>query len=221
MDKISIDFIIFATFVLTIYQGAKRGFFRESLIAIAYVPYIAALFYIINEWIQGSYSFDSILYKCSALGGTYLAYLLVIWTVAKSLKWRLESIDETFIYMGKAIAGIICGVRTVYFCFLCLIAFNLHLGQLNLTDKSKLATAAMPMALKAQDYLLNNGYIDNEITIYEDAFNGTVDKYGKYEHPLMTKLKNSDRYKSIEEKIDKKKIQKQMDSYLESYGGGF
>lgn len=219
MPDIPVDFIILATILYTIYSGFKRGFFRESLIAIAYVPYMAAMFYIVNEFIQGNYEFDSIIYKASSFGGFYIAYLFVVWGVSKSLNLYFKKFDETIIYIGKFIAGIISGLRTVYFCILCLIAFNIHINQPQMLEKSKLATAAQPLAQKIQDFLLNKGYIDYEITIYEEAVNGTFNDNGKYEHPLMKKIKSSDKFKEIEKSIDRKKLEKQMQQYMNSYPG--
>jgi uncharacterized membrane protein required for colicin V production len=214
MEKIPVDFIIFAIILLTAYSGFKRGFFKESLISIAYIPYVTALFYIVNEFIQDHYTFDSILYKISSLGGFYLAYLFGIWLLAKSLKFRLENIDESLIYLGKIFASIISGLRTVYFCLLCLLAFNLHIHDKTMIEKSKLATAAQPTMLKVQKYLISKGYIKNEITLYDDAINGTFNAAGKYEHPLMKKIKSSDKFKELEQSINKEKILRQFNNYM-------
>tara|TARA_Y100001960_G_C14756933_1_gene871788 strand:- start:1850 stop:2509 length:660 start_codon:yes stop_codon:yes gene_type:complete len=218
MEKIPLDFILMATVLYTMYSGYKRGFYREFLIAIAYVPYMAAMFYLFNEFIQGEYTFDSVLYKFSALSGFYLAYLFVIWGSAKALKWQLESFDSTIIYTGKTAAAFISGARTVYFCLLCLIAFNVHIHNDEMLEKSKLAMAGQPVALKIQDHLLSNGYINNEVTVYSEAANGTFDAAGRYEHPLIKQVKNSDRFKEIESKIDKAKMQRQVQDLMNSHG---
>lgn len=218
MEKISIDFIIFLTVLFTAYSGAKRGFFREFLISIAYVPYMAAMFYLVNEFIQDNISFDSILFKVSSLGGFYLAYLFVIWGSAKSFNSQLKKVGEPLILLGRFVAGLISGARTVYFCFLCLIAFNLHVNTNGANDemieKSKFASNLQTHALEAQSFLLSEGYINNEITLYSDAVNGTFNAMGKYEHPIVSRMKNSEKFKEMEKSIDKAKIQNQVNKYM-------
>lgn len=221
LPSIPADFFIFLVLLVCGISSFKRGFFKESLIAIAYVPYVGAMFYIVNEFIQGEYSFDSILFKCSAIGGAYLAYLFGVWGVSKVLKFRLEAIDESFILIGRALAALISTARTIYFLILCLIFFNLHVNQPDMLEKSKIASALNPYALELQKELLSKGYINNEITLYEDAVNGTfID--GKYEHPIMKKMKESDKYKDFERQINeaKKQIEKEadMNQYLKRYG---
>jgi len=217
MDKISVDFIIFLTLIFCSYSSFKRGFFKEFFIAIAYIPYMGAMFYVVNEFIQGDFSFDSILFKVSSMGGFYLAYLFVIWGLSKALTFRLEAIDESLRLIGKTLAGFIGFARTVYFLVLCIIAFNIHVNQPDMIEKSKFATILNPYALKAQEILLSKGYINNEITLYEDAANGTFEENGKYVHPVMKKIKNSDRYKEVEQMIDKKKLEQQAEKHIKQY----
>lgn len=221
LPKIPADFFIVIVLVLCAITSYKRGLFKEGLIAVAYVPYVAIMFFLVNEFIQGKVSFDSMLYKCSAFGGLYIAYLFGVWTTAKILKYRLEGIDSSLKSLGGALAAVISSARTIYFLVLCIIFFNLHINQPQMLEKSKIAMALNPYALKTQKYLLSNSYIDNEITLYEDAANGTfID--GKYEHPLMKKMKNSERFKNIEKQIEdaKKQIEEsgEMNEYLKRYG---
>lgn len=217
MPEVPIDYLLVAVIVFSAYSAFKRGFFREFMICLAYIPYIAALFYLFNDFIQEEIKFDSFLYKASALGAFYLAYLFLIWSVSKALMLKFNAFKPSSLIIGRVLAGAIGMLRTFYFIFLCLIFFNLHINNQDMVEKSKIASFMQPYAKKTQDYLLDNDYIDNEITIYEEAVNGTFTNDGRYVHPLMRKIQDSDRYKAIEEKLNSDEIKKQANDYVRDY----
>ena len=217
MPEVPIDYLLIAVIVYSAYSAIKRGFFREFMICLAYVPYIAALFYLFNDFIQEEIKFDSFLYKASALGAFYLAYLFLIWSVSKALMVKFNAFSPTSLVIGKGLAGVFGIARTLYFIFLCLIFFNLHINNQDMVEKSEIASFMQPYALKTQNYLLKHDYIDNEITIFEEAVNGTFNDEGRYIHPLMRKIQESDRFKAIEEKLNSDEVKQQANDYVKQY----
>lgn len=214
MPTLPLDIFILGFIIFPLMAAFKRGPFRELLIGIAFVPYIASLFYLLNEFIQDNISFDSLLYKGSALGAFYIIYLVVVWLWGR----RLDHVFITTNPISLVLTVIISLARSTYLIMCCLVFFNLHINQPDLIENSRILKPMKPYAKEIQNFLLDNSYLDNEVTIYEDAMNGTFDEKGNYVHPLMKKIKESDRFKDIQSKIDtdelKNKVNQQIQGYL-------
>lgn len=210
-----IDILIIAIAILCSYPAYKRGFLKEFFITIIYIPYIAALFYMINEFFQDSFSFDSLILKLSAFGAGYIALLVFIYAFCKFIKSRyIVNWSASSKIIQKILACFLNIFRTFYFILLCLILYNLHINKPELLKNSKILNYMHPIAEKTQNYLLKKDYINNEIILYEEEYVTDKERLGYKVHPIIKKIKKSKKYQEFKDSGMEEKIQEKVTDYL-------
>ncbi|MCP4355558.1 MAG: CvpA family protein [Proteobacteria bacterium] len=225
MDQVAkiaqyVDIAIYITTALAAVAAYRRGFLREGLIALIYIPYIAFLFYFINNFAESKTSFDAMIFKLSACGGFYLAALFIIYMITKALQNRWGfAILNPFKFTGNIAAAFISIFRTIYFILACMIFYHLQVNKPEYLEESKIAMRIYPHAVKISNLLLSNGILDNEITLYEYDYSSDNPNAGYSTNPILRKIQNSKKYKEYQESGMEDIIKGKVLEYMNKTGG--
>lgn len=197
------DFLIVVVYALCAYRAYKRGLLKESLTTLIAIPYITLFFYVLNKFFKGDSSFDNLSSALTTFGIGYIIAAIVVFLLCKYVEKRFTfKLSTNYIIANKTSAILLNITRITYTIILCLILSSLHINDSTYFKDSKILSRFYPVAQKAQNFLLSNGYIANEIVLYEYKEEKTPLPWDiNNNNPIIQKIQNSGIQDKIKEMI--------------------
>lgn len=199
--------------------GYRRALLREFLTAIGSIIYATFLAYYLNKAFQNETAVSNAFTIMTLAGSVYIVYLIFTWVLCKALKAKSINDDIIVTFSSKITAAFLSMFKACYIFTLVLLLISLHIPDNKIFESSKIVTNVQPAIKKIQKTLMKNGIINNEVVIYRYKSNepSVEETLGIPENPLLKHIKSTDKYKQMQEKINKQNINNQVNQYLDRF----